>query len=246
MITKSFDKNSQAIINPETKKKKIECDVIIASFSHEIEEYVLKNFNAKIAHEFKYLNDVYALYTFRYKGKKIGFYKTMVGAPASVCIFEDINAICDCKKYIIFGSAGTLDKNCYGKIIVPAMCYRDEGTSYHYVRPKKFIKIKNANIVSDFMKKNNIPYAEGKCWTTDALYRETINNVNKRQKQGCIAVDMECSAMQAVCDFRSVELYYFLVSGDLLDAPKWDEGELNNANHSYNNFDIAVKLACNL
>lgn len=33
---------------------------------------------------------------------------------------------------------------------------------------------------------------------------------------------MECTALQAMCDFRGVELYTFFTSGDLLDAPEWD------------------------
>jgi len=54
---------------------------------------------------------------------------------------------------------------------------------------------------------------------------------------------MECSAIQAVSNFRGKELYYFMLSGDLLDSPEWDETNLNNANHNIKNFDIALHLA---
>lgn len=33
---------------------------------------------------------------------------------------------------------------------------------------------------------------------------------------------MECATLQAMCDFRGLELYTFFTSGDLLDAPEWD------------------------
>ena len=53
--------------------------------------------------------------------------------------------------------------------------------------------------------------------------------------------------MQAVCDFRGLELYYFLTSGDLLDAPEWDErhveGEYDGTQHDTRHFDIAIELA---
>ena len=161
-------------------------------------------------------------------------------------MIEDVATMLDCNKFLIFGSAGTLDKNCYGKVIVPTFAYRDEGTSYHYAKPKDYIEIKNNKIVADFMSKNSIPYNSGKTWTTDAFYRETQNNLKKRKEDGCIAVDMECSALQAVCDFRGLDLYYFFLSGDLLDAPKWEKEGLSEANHNFHNFDIALHLACEL
>ena len=59
--------------------------------------------------------------------------------------------------------------------------------------------------------------------------RETRGNFEKRKQEGCIAVEMECASVQAVCDFRGVEFYNFLKSGDLLDAPEWDpRSELGN------------------
>ena len=54
---------------------------------------------------------------------------------------------------------------------------------------------------------------------------------------------MECSALQAVCDLRGIDLYYFFLSGDLLDAPEWDKEGLKEANHNFQNFEIALKLA---
>ena len=44
----------------------------------------------------------------------------------------------------------------------------------------------------------------------------------KLKADGCRSVEMECSAVQAMCDFRNLELYVFFTSGDLLDSPKWD------------------------
>ena len=102
-------------------------------------------------------------------------------------------------------------------------------------------------MVANFMESKKLPYILGKNWTTDAFFRETENNINKRKEDGCISVEMECSAMQAVCDFRGLELYYFLTSGDLLDAPEWDErhveGEYAGTQHDTRHFDIAIELA---
>lgn len=243
MITDSFDEKSQALINPKVKENRAKCDVIIVTFSNEIEDYVKTNFSAKQVNEFSCCNGKFPIFVFEHNGKTFGFYKSVLGAPVSVGMLEDVATMLDCKKFVVFGSAGVLDKNCYGRVIVPTYAYRDEGTSYHYTKAEDYIEIENSEIVVNFMENNNISFVKGKCWTTDAFYRETKTNFDKRRKDGCIAVDMECSAMQACANFRNLDLYYFFLSGDLLDSPEWCEKGLKEANHSHQNFDIALHLA---
>ncbi|MBO5032376.1 MAG: hypothetical protein J6D08_10910 [Lachnospiraceae bacterium] len=97
------------------------------------------------------------------------------------------------------------------------------------------------------MEENKIPCAMGKTWTTDALYRETTGNIEKRKADGCISVEMECAGLQAMCNFRNLELYMFFTSGDLLDAPEWDarckNGQLKGTQHDTGHFNIAIALA---
>jgi purine-nucleoside phosphorylase len=88
-----------------------------------------------------------------------------------------------------------------------------------------------------------LPYVKGRVWTTDAFYRETRDQVAARQKEGCIAVDMEVSGVQAVCDFHGFELYDFLVTGDILDAPVYENEGLQSANHDLDKLDIALEIA---
>lgn len=45
------------------------------------------------------------------------------------------------------------------------------------------------------MEYKKLPYVLGRNWTTDSFYRETENNLAKRKADGCISVEMECSAM---------------------------------------------------
>ena len=246
MVIDSFDEEEMAVINPPKKDTAIKCDVIIVTFSNYIEDYVVKTFNVEKVDEFVCVNGIIPLYLFEYNGKKFGFYKTILGASTSVGMLEYVVGVFDCKKILFFGSAGTLDKDCYGKVIIPSFVYRDEGTSYHYAKASDYIEIKNAKIVEKFMKNNKIQYKIGKCWTTDGFFRETKNNVEKRRKDGCIAVDMECSAIQAMCNFRNLDLFYFFLSGDLLDAPEWVEDGLKEANHDYQNIEIALRLACDI
>ena len=249
MITNTFDNSSPAIINPRKTQNAPKVNVCIITFSCEIENYVINNYKCK---EIAYLLTATGktpIYGIEHDGKLIAFYKTYIGAPITTGLAEEAMTELDCKKFVLFGGAGCLDKEiAHGKVMVPTYAYRDEGTSYHYEPASDYTKVDNAGIVSDFMKKNGIPYVLGKTWTTDSFYRETKNNFEKRKKDGCISVEMECAGLQAMCHFRNLELYVFFTSGDLLDAPEWDarhkEGELEGTQHDSNHFDIAFKLAC--
>jgi uridine phosphorylase len=248
MITDTFDIQSPAIINPKIEPGLPEFDACIVTFSWQIEKFVLENYDCKRVASFRFVTGETPIYALEYKGKRFAFYKTYVGAPTCVGTVEDTLEKISTKKYIVFGGAGCLDKEIVrGKVMVPTSAYRDEGTSYHYMQASDYVEVKNHDIVAKFMTENKIPYIAGKTWTTDAFYRETKNNFEKRKADGCISVEMECAALQAMCNFRDLELYMFFTSGDLLDAPEWDSrnfnGNVTGSQHDTTHFGIALELA---
>lgn len=248
MITDSFDNQSNAIINPRNNENAPQVDACILTFSHVIEEFVLSNYDCRQIASFQFATGSTPIYRIDYKEKTFAFYKTYVGAPACVGTVEDTLSEIKTDKYIVFGGAGCLNKEiAHGKVMIPTEAYRDEGTSYHYAPAADYITVKNADIVASFMKESGIPYVTGKTWTTDAFYRETVNNFNKHKADGCISVEMECAALQAMCDFRGLNFYTFFTSGDLLDAPEWNTrkkaGETKGTQHDVEHFDIALELA---
>ena len=56
----------------------------------------------------------------------------------------------------------------------------------------------------NFLSHQSISYTEGKVWSTDGIYRETQSKMLARKAQGAIAVDMECSAIAALANFRQI------------------------------------------
>lgn len=70
-------------------------------------------------------------------------------------------------------------------------------------------------------------FTEGKVWTTDAFYRETRAKFEKRKAQGCVCVDMECSALMALAQFRGIDVFEFFYAGDNLDREQWDPRSLS-------------------
>ncbi len=248
MITNTFENVSEEIIkvfrNPEAKK----VDVCILTFSHKILSAVLEMHSCVHIGDLYSANGAYPVYTFEYKDRAFAVYMTPVGAPGTVANIEDSLSLISTDKYVIFGGAGCLNKEiARGRCMIPTAAYRDEGTSYHYAPAADYVTVRNADKVAEFMEDAGLPYVKGKTWTTDAIHRETRQNFEMRKADGCISVEMECAAIQAMCDFRGLEPYFFFTSGDLLDAPKWDarvkQGQTKHTQHDAGHFDIALELA---
>lgn len=249
MITDTFDKSTEAIISPEDfyGTHKALCDTCIVIFSNQIIAEILKQFACTKIAEMQTTNGPIPCYKMNYKGKEIAFYMTMIGSAGAGACIEESHCLIGATKYIMFGTCGCIDKDVTaGKIIVPTEAYRDEGLSYHYAEASDYIKIKNADVVAAFFQEAGIPYVTGKTWTTDAIYRETRGNMEKRRAEGCISVEMESAGVQAVCDFRNLEFYNFLIGGDLLDSPEWDRrilGDAGERTHQIKSFYMALELA---
>ena len=248
MITDAFDDRSPAKINVQKNEDAVKVEAVIITFSRVIEEYVTEHYACEKIGEMRMVCGVSPVYRIEYHGKQYGFFRTWVGAPACVGALEEAAAILNTQKVIHFGGAGCLNKEiARGKVMVPTAAYRDEGTSYHYAPASDYIPIRNAPAVAAFMEENRIPFVLGKTWTTDAFYRETCGNFEKRKAEGCVSVEMEGAAVQAMCDFRGLDVYMFFTGGDLLDAPEWTsrsvEGQIKDSQHDPSHFDIALALA---
>lgn len=66
-----------------------------------------------------------------------------------------------------------------GDIVVVDRAIRDEGASYHYLPPAKYIEAgaQLADKLADAIRARGGVYRRGTTWTTDAPYRETREEV---------------------------------------------------------------------
>ena len=248
MITDTFDNLTEEIIKVSRNEAAKKVDVCILTFSHKILKYVLENYKCSKIGDLYSANGANPVYGFEYEDKYFAVYMSYVGAPGCVADMEDTLKLIKTDKYVVFGGAGCLNKEiARGKVMVPTDAYRDEGTSYHYAPSSDYITIKNADIVAAFMETVGLPFIKGKTWTTDAIHRETRGNFEKRKNEGCISVEMECASVQAMCNFRNLNAYFFFTCGDLLDAPKWDarkkKNQIKGTQHDSGHFSIALELA---
>ena len=245
MIVNSYHNEKESLFSPEAflGEKKYICDTAIATFSCEIFNAVTERYPHEKVAQVGSANGHRPVYLLDINGKSVVFYMSSISACLAGNDIIEVQWQTGIKNLIISGSCGALDSEATdGKYIIPTQAYRDEGMSYHYAKPSDYMDIRNSGRLAGIFEKLKLPYVQGRIWTTDAPYRETQTAFDKRKKEGCIAVEMELSGIQAVCDFHGIELYPFLVTGDVLDGEKYIPDGLTEANHSLDKFFIALKI----
>lgn len=128
-------------------------------------------------------------------------------------------------KVMFCGGGGVLDKDIkVGQLLVVDGAIRDEGFSYHYVEPSRFIYTdkKVTDKIASYLDRCNIPYLRGITWTTDALFRETADKVELRKSEGAKIVEMEQSGCIAVAQFRGFDYGAIIYGGDDVASEEWN------------------------
>ena len=214
--------DEQAIITPFCEN--VQANVAITAFSNHTYSELLRVTGAKPRTVIKGGCDV-DVFTFERNGKRIAIYKSPVGAPAAVATMEEVIAA-GVEHVVAFGICGALVHTPPQTFIVPDRAYRDEGTSYHYMPPSEYIELTNSARVKKLLDDSGINTLVGGAWTTDGFYRETRTRADELKAKGCIAVDMECSALQAAANFRKKQFYTFFITADSLAGEQWQPNDI--------------------
>ncbi|MEJ2102686.1 MAG: nucleoside phosphorylase, partial [Desulfobacterales bacterium] len=150
-----------------------------------------------------------------------------VGAPYAAMVLETLIAW-GAKKILFLGWCGSISKKVrIGDIIIPSAAIIDEGTSRHYQCDDTRLSYPSAQMIMRLkseLNRNQIHFHSGTVWSTDAIYRETHQQVKFYQSQDAIAVEMEISALFTVARFRKVDFGAMVVVSDELDSLKWRPG----------------------
>jgi len=230
IVLEEFESEKIAVINPGDIVKKIDNfpEVAIACYSKILFDKIVLECGGNLIGELSNTVGKKKIYEIEYNNKKIAVFNIGAGAPMAATDIEDIHEM-GAKKFVVFGNCGVLDKTIEDcSIIIPTEAIRDEGTSYHYMEPSKTVKVneKYRQEFCNLLNEMGYSYTEGMTWTTDAFYRETRDKVDRRKKDGAKVVEMEAAAIQAVCNFRGIDLLTFFYAGDNLDIPDWDKRSL--------------------
>ncbi len=146
-----------------------------------------------------------------------------VGAPAAGTLMEVLGFM-GINNFFACGSCG---KICYDidsdNFLLIEKAIRGEGTSYHYQKPSIYTETNKTltSFIAKYLKKNNLPYIKGTTWTTDSFLRETKSEVELRNSQGAIGVEMECAAWCSIAKYRKYKFAQLLYFSDTVQK-QWN------------------------
>ena len=220
-----FDTEQAAVLNPthENLGLTLPKKCVFAFLGSYIDEYAAKT-AAKQVSTFMSATKQYPIYITTYKGEEIVLCQAPVGAAPAAQILDWLIGY-GVRDIISAGSCGALEKFPESTFLVPIKALRDEGTSYHYAPPSRFMEIneKARDAIKATILEHGMNIQEVITWSTDGFFRETKEKVAYRKSEGCAVVEMECSALAACAAFRGATWGMILYTADsLADVDKYD------------------------
>jgi uridine phosphorylase len=145
------------------------------------------------------------------------------GSPMTVELAEEFCAM-GAGRMILMTWGGMLQPGMQpGEIVVVERAIRDEGTSYHYLPPGKYVAADAAltdRLEAAIRKRGAVP-RRGTTWTTDAPYRETPEEIRQYQAEGVLTVEMESAGLFTVGQVRGVATAAVVIGMDSLGELRW-------------------------
>ena len=227
-----YSTDNNAIINPKEAGKRFPPLCIMTFFREVLESFISKYHGEVIGTYVSEMREFHA-WRLKYKEMEICAIQAVVGS-GSIAMMTDWLYGNGVEVLLCCGCCGVLADIPAGDVIIPVRALRDEGASYKYLPPARYIEInkKPVQIFEQVLEEYKIPYIECTTWTTDGFYRETRDMVEHRVRQGCQAVEMECATMAAIARFRGKIFGQLLYSGDILVGTEEYDDRSWNANLS--------------
>jgi uridine phosphorylase len=226
-----FDCCREAIMEPSLVRCGIDMpEKAVVCFFHDVVDRLVEAGEAKVLFHARSEMGRHPVYEIEKAGQRMALFQPGIGAPFAAAFLEEVIAH-GCRKFVVCGGCGVLDGGIpLGHVLVPVSAVRDEGTSYHYLPPGREVAPTPSAlaVIESTLRDLRVNYLTTKTWTTDAVYRETRDRVNRRIAEGCMTVEMEAAALFAVAQFRGVELGQLLFAGDDLSGEAWDSRDWNN------------------
>lgn len=239
-----FDDNPQAVIMPthEDLDLNLPARCVYAFLEEEIERYANAVGADKVG-EFVSATKTYPIFVMTYNGEEICLAQAPVGSAAAAQFLDWLIGY-GVKQIISTGTCGVLVDMPENVFLIPTRALRDEGASYHYVAPSRYIEVNRRALtaIETVLRQASIPYQEVMTWSTDGFYRETPDKVAYRIEEGCSVVEMECSALAAVAQLRGAIWGLLLFTADsLADIDNYDQ-----RNWGAEAFDKALELCLDI
>lgn len=184
------------------------------------------------------------LYRFPLGDDEVGIIGCAVGAPFAVLVAEQLFAA-GCQFLVSVTSSGQIvpkDNPPYFVLIKRAL--RDEGTSHHYRSPAPYAALSSdlRTHVETECQSVSRPVYTGTTWTTDAPFRETDTAIERAQKEGILAVEMEAAALYTFATERGCPVVCFAyVTNEMGQGDsEFEKGDANGSTAALEIIDAAI------
>ena len=216
-----FDDNKTAKLNPEVfVNVPFDTDKMVITFFPEVIDTLLAEEKITLSRAIGGENPVYV---YRFADTDILITLGAIGCPACGGNLDLFHAM-GITKVMFCGGGGVLEKNIeVGQLLVVDGAIRDEGFSYHYIEPSKYIYTdpKITEKIVAYLESHNVSYLRGLTWTTDAMFRETQERIERRKAEGAKIVEMEQAGCIAVAEFRGFAYGALIYGGDDVSSQEW-------------------------
>lgn len=221
-----FDTDGNAVVAPTHEQLELQLPrkCVFAFLGEYIDRYASNTDTWEVS-RFISTTKSYPIYITKYKGEEIVLCQAPAGAAPAVQLLDWLIGY-GVREIISAGSCGGLEVFPEGTFLIPQKALRDEGTSYHYAPPSRYIEINEAvrKAIRATILEHGMRSQEVITWSTDGFYRETKEKVAYRKKEGCSVVEMECSALAACSAFREATWGMILYTADsLANVEQYDE-----------------------
>ena len=221
-----FDDNPRAVIMQTHEGIDVHLpEKCVYAFLEDEIDCFAKVVGAKQVATFVSATKTYPVYVMEYQGEEVCLAQAPVGSAAAAQFLDWLIGY-GAKKIISAGSCGVLVDMPENIFLIPTRALRDEGASYHYVAPSRYIEVdcRALTAIETVLRQASIPYQEVMTWSTDGFYRETPDKVAYRIEEGCSVVEMECAALAAVAQLRDAVWGLLLFTADsLADLENYDQ-----------------------
>ena len=218
-----YDSNPRAVINHDQHGVTLPHRAVFAFLGDPVDQYADSS-GGEVLEVFETIGRNTNIYRILHNGEELCLCRAPLGGSAAVQLLDFLLGH-GVTQVIATGSCGVLSPLPENAFLIPEKALRDEGASYHYLPPARFVETSqrlNAALAQT-LKKQGLSFFPCTTWTTDGFFRETEKMVAYRREEGCAVVEMECASMAACAAFRGAEFAQLLYTADSLeDAANYD------------------------
>lgn len=243
----NFDTSPKAVLEPEHEKEinhfHFQPKLLFAFLTTAAINKFLACYSHKQVGFFECFEGKTPIYEVDLDGAKFTLCQSKMGAAAAVQLLDWLIGY-GVKQILAIGSAGCLVDLPENYFLVPTKAIRDEGTSFHYLKPGTYIDLKSEFLTKTekLLNQEGFKVEEVTTWTTDGFFRETVKKVKQAKELGASCVEMECAAMAACAQFREADFAQILFTADSLkDIENHDDRGWGRDSH-----EAAINLAANI